>query len=208
MARREEAGATIVELLVVMVLFGIIGGFVMSSLVTAMQNARATSERATALHDIERALQVVGRELRVADPLLLDEGRAFGTAIGAVVYRDGKAQVHTFVAETTPEGRYLTQQTQVYEAAALGPGGPTEDTPVLSETQRRLVFELGQDLDVVFRYRDAEGGLFVCPEETPVTGCRPHRVVVELVRELPSGEEIRADSTIGIRNLRYQRISP
>ena len=205
---QSDDGVTIVELLVVMVLVGIIGGFVTTSLVTGLQTARATSERAIALHDLERSLQVVGRELRVADPLILDEGREFGTSIGALVVRDGQAQQHTFTLETTSEGRFLVQQTNVYELADVGSAGPDDATPLSSQPRRNLVTDVDDDLQTVFRYLDQRGEAYSCPDDVPVTACRPHQVVIELVRTLPGGQEIRADTTIGIRNLRYQRISP
>ena len=81
-----EDGVTLPELLIVMLLAAIIGGYLTSSLVQGMRTAGRAQERVYALTDLERVTQRVTRELRAADPLL----SAGPDQVEATVYRDGQ----------------------------------------------------------------------------------------------------------------------
>lgn len=61
-----EAGFTLVELLVVMLIMGVIGAFTMSSLVQGIQTSDEADRRVQALTDLQQAGQRVSRELRMA----------------------------------------------------------------------------------------------------------------------------------------------
>ena len=67
-----EAGFTMVELAVAVAILGIIGAIMLTSVVRALQITTAATDRTNALTDIERGLERVTRQIRTADPLLID----------------------------------------------------------------------------------------------------------------------------------------
>jgi prepilin-type N-terminal cleavage/methylation domain-containing protein len=205
---RSEEGFTLIELLIVMVLMGVIGGFVTTSIVQAMQNSRATSERTIALHDIERSLQTVARELRVADPIYLTANNDYQSTIGAEVVRDRKVQVHTFTIETIDTVQFLVQDTTEYSLDALNDGDPLNDAPI-SLPRRRLVTDLDNGLESIFTYHGADGEELECDEAVP-SQCDDlyadaAQVGIRLVRNIDGQEPIRAETRVNVRNTRYGR---
>ena len=210
---REQAGFTLVELLVVLLLIGVIGGFVTTSIVRSMQVSRTVSERAIALHDIERSLQVVARELRVADPIYLAADGDYAFTIGAETVRDRTIQVHTFTIETedgSEEGvQFLFQEINEYDLDAVGEGDPLATEPV-TLPRRRLITDVDNGIQAVFTYHDEEG------EE--IDDCDPEvsgdcaalyadasQIGIRLVRNLDGQEPIRAETRVNVRNTRYGR---
>lgn len=97
--RHDERGYSLVELLVVVVMLGVIGGFVTTAVVTGMRTTQATEARTYALTDIHRGLERVGRELRAANPIELDTGGAYADSLGATVIRDGQEIVYRYYLE-------------------------------------------------------------------------------------------------------------
>jgi prepilin-type N-terminal cleavage/methylation domain-containing protein len=88
--RHAEGGFTLVELLVVMILLGVIGSIVTSSVITAFVSTRRGEQRVHALNDLQKGIERVGRELRAADPLILEAGKDPAEGIGAEVIRNGQ----------------------------------------------------------------------------------------------------------------------
>lgn len=68
----REQGFTLIELMVVIAILSVIGGVVVASVVRALEVTTQANERTNALTDIERGLERVTRQIRVADPLLID----------------------------------------------------------------------------------------------------------------------------------------
>lgn len=198
-----QGGFTLVELLVVMVLTGIVGTVVTVSVVNSMSVARSTSQRATALHDVERALQVVGRELRIADPICLDDGGDYRSTIGAQVERDGATQIHTFTIEEDDGIQFLFQDIVGYEPGDVQACIPREDATPTALPRRRLVTDVDNGIEAVFTYHDALGGDIDCDVEACEQAVQ---IGIRLVRNLEGGEDIRAETRINVRNLRYGRI--
>lgn len=64
-----EGGFTLVELLVTIVVLGMVGSIVTSSLVGGMQATRRAEARVEALTDLQRAAERASRELRAACPV-------------------------------------------------------------------------------------------------------------------------------------------
>jgi prepilin-type N-terminal cleavage/methylation domain-containing protein len=208
MRRTSEAGFTLIELLVVMVLMGIVGGFVTTSLVRSMQVTRTTSERAIALHDIERSLQVVGRELRVADPIYLAADDDFQNVIGAEVVRDRTIQVHTFLIEEEDGIQFLFQEITEYDMDEVAGGDPLTATPT-TPPRRRLITDVDNGIEAVFTYHTALGTEIECDPLTEAN-CADRfadasQIGIRLVRNLDGQEPIRAETRINVRNTRYGR---
>lgn len=91
--RNDDRGFTLVELLVVMLLLAVIGTYVTSALITAMQNTRQTQTRIEAMAELQRGAERVARELRAACPIV---GGLDANAITAAILRDGAIEQHTF----------------------------------------------------------------------------------------------------------------
>lgn len=212
MRRPLEAGFTLVELLVVMLLMGIVGGFVTTSLVRSMQVTRTTSERAIALHDIERSLQVVGRELRVADPIYLAAGDDFRYTIGAEVVRDRTVQIHTFLIEEEDGIQFLFQEITEYDLEeVIDVGGDPLKATATTLPRRRLITDVDNGIEAVFTYHTALGTEIECDPETE-SNCDDKfadasQIGIRLVRNLDGQEPIRAETRINVRNTRYGRVS-
>ncbi len=225
MRRASEAGFTLVELLVVMLLMGIVGGFVTTSLVRSMQVTRTTSERAIALHDIERSLQVVGRELRVADPIYLADDGDYQNVIGAEVVRDRTIQIHTFLIEEEDGIQFLFQEITEYDMDEVAGGDPLDATPK-TLPRRRLITDVDNGIEAVFTYYD-EDGIELCQRPDDELDDEPKdeleagwdcdepeeefadasQIGIRLVRNLDGQEPIRAETRINVRNTRYGRVS-
>ncbi len=79
-ARRGEAGFTLVELSVVILLSMVIGGILTTAMIVSMRRQSDIDARAQATIDVRQALQRVMREIRGADPLyaLSDDQLALG----------------------------------------------------------------------------------------------------------------------------------
>ena len=209
---KSEQGFTLVELLVVVLLLGIVGGFTTTALVTALNNSRATSERAIALHDIERSLQIVARELRVADPIYLTADGDYAGTIGAEIVRDRKVQIHSFTIEDIDGLEYLVQNIVEYDIDDVGAGIPADATPI-TLPQRRLVTDLDNDLDSglesVFTYHDEDGSEIDCSSLT-VAACEDRyadaaQIGIRLIRNIDGQEPIRGETRVNVRNTRYVR---
>jgi prepilin-type N-terminal cleavage/methylation domain-containing protein len=210
---KAEAGFTLVELLVVLVLMGVVGGIVTSALVTGMQSSRATSARTMALHDIEVALQRVGRELRAADPLYLTDGEDYGERLGAEIVRDRSVQVVRFAVEEGDEGvDLLVQDTTVFDLDAYL--NDPDATPV-EQPRRTLVTAIHNGDDPIFRYYRADGALIDC--EVGVDGAtkatcddryaEASQIGIRLIRLVEGQSPIEAETRVTVRNTRYRSTS-
>jgi prepilin-type N-terminal cleavage/methylation domain-containing protein len=86
----RDGGFTLVELLVVLLLLGVVGSIITTSVITAFTSTRRGEARVHALNDLQRGLERVGRELRAADPLVLEPGMDPSAGIGAEIVRRGE----------------------------------------------------------------------------------------------------------------------
>lgn len=100
----DERGYSLVELMVVVVMLSIIGGFVTTSVIVGMRTTQRTEARTYALADIQRGLERVGRELRAANPIELDVGGAYPDSLGATVIRDGQRIEYRYYLQLQPDG--------------------------------------------------------------------------------------------------------
>jgi prepilin-type N-terminal cleavage/methylation domain-containing protein len=133
-------GFTLVELLVVVLILGVIGSIVTSSVVTAFVSTRRGEARVHALNDLQKGIERVGRELRAADPLVLEPGRDPSVEIGAEVVRrgqrieyryylvdvDGSVELREDIVRRTLAGQVVSQREGLFIAdiANLESGTP------------------------------------------------------------------------------------
>ena len=174
-ARVGESGFTLVELLVVMVLLGIVGGIVVSTVTTSFQSSAATTSRVVALNEIEIALQRVTRDLRSAEDFVL-----FGTGC------DGQVEV------------VITRGGDVQEVTYRVDG---DQRLIREETGQQLVTRIGNAADEpLFRYFDVNNN-----ELTDCNSLRDtRRIDIRIVRTLESGTSVSTETQILVRNAKYR----
>ena len=121
--RRDQAGFTLVEMLVVLMLVGVVGSVVMSVTVQAMRTASRQEDQTRTLTAAKVGLERMTRELRGANSLITTGARevAFVTRTGGV-----RRQTRIF-ARTTATGTELVQEDQLSD--------PTTGVPTSTSTR-------------------------------------------------------------------------
>jgi prepilin-type N-terminal cleavage/methylation domain-containing protein len=67
--RHDDAGFSLIELMVVVMLTAVIGGVVSVSLITGMRSTRQDQSRGNASNAVQLMVEQISRDVRVADPL-------------------------------------------------------------------------------------------------------------------------------------------
>lgn len=204
----DERGFTLVELLVAMVLLGVVGSVVVSAIVTGMTSARTTTARTMAIHELEVALQRVGRDLRAADPLYVSDTGAFDTHIGAELVRDRQIQVVAFRVIEQAGEQLLVQDTATADLDDVASGTVT----VTTQPARTLVTSIDNGVNPVFSYYDEHGAQITCvpaidgptEDECALAYSDAYVVGIRLERALDGQEPIRAETRVTVRNMRYR----
>lgn len=177
-----DGGFTLVEVLVVLVLMGVVGGVVVSSITTSFRSSANTTSRIVALQELEVALQRMTRDLRAADPLSLSTTGNFSRELGATIDRGGSISTVTYEIVEVDGDQQL----------------------VRIDTGQTLVSLVDNGGQPVFRYLDDEGADVVCTPDCATAYLRDTaRIEIRLVRALPDGQDVRATTSVGIRSLRY-----
>lgn len=115
---RASDGFTLVELLVVMLLLGIIGGIVAVSVTRGLRADAQARSRIEAFEDMQIAMERVSREVRAAHPIL-EKG---DNNIKVQVRRDGTCIHYTYEAD----GQQLVENEDRYEADCVTSLGSSE----------------------------------------------------------------------------------
>lgn len=208
----HEDGVTLVELLVVLVLLGVVGSIVTTVVVTGLRTSTATTNRTEAIHDVERSLQRVIREVRVADPLYVAEDDPHGE-LAVAITRAGEDQLVRFQVDRG--ARQLRQVTQDLDDDTLGEiGDPVGPGSVALVTELDNALEGATPEQPVFTYYDAWGEEIDCqlgPDGRPTapSSCkqalsRARQVGVRIVKEVTDARPIDAESVVTIRSIRYR----
>lgn len=171
----SEAGASLVELLVVVVLIGVVGTIAVNGLVTSMRVSRQTEARVQAYAELQRAAERISRDLRAVCPLeVLEPARV----VGVVHPGDGTAQrvIYRYDAGT--------HSLRSAKEAATGPVGSPPETTVMVDV------EPAGDL---FTYLDDAG--------TATTVAADVRTVqISLRRALPEQDPVQVETLVALRN--------
>lgn len=204
---QDQRGFSLVELLVVIVLLGAVGAVVTASIVSGTQSLTKGHARIDALNDLQKGLDRIGRELRAADPLVLDPGRDYANKLGAEVTRDGRQLRYTYYLVTTAAGTELQQDIEVLDSSGA---------VVSSETGLFITSIANPSMSPpvpMFRYYDGAGAEISCDDLDTTTGagqsaCRDRHLTAAQVRftiarELPRQEPIVLQSVVNVRNTRF-----
>ena len=178
---RGEAGITLVELLVVMVLFGIVGGVVTSAIVSAMRSTQTTTARINATQELEIGLQRVTRDLRSADPLVLSETDDFDDELGASILSGGDRRTVNYRLE----------------------GDEGDQRFVREDTAQTLVAVVDNGGQPVFRYLDRFGDELQCTDDCESEYLKARQIEIRLVRDIGDDGAIEVSTRVGVRNIRY-----
>lgn len=174
----SDGGFTLVELLVVFVILGVIGGAVTMAVTTTFQSASNTTSRVVALNELQTALQRVSRDLRAAELFIITDTTAVETAVTADVYRGGELVRLTYRVE---------QQDGV-------------DVLIREDTGQTLITLVDNEDEPVFTYLNAEGKPM--PEGDDYTKARQIRI--RFVRGIDGREPVIVESLVNVRNTRYE----
>jgi type II secretory pathway pseudopilin PulG len=188
----DETGASLVELLVVLVLLGIIGGMVTSAVTTAFRSTATTQARIDALQELEVALQRMTRDFRTASELQLapigDASASFDDYLGADIIRGG----------TLEPIRYRL----------VDPGNGDPQRLIRVDTGQTLVTLVDNGGEPVFSYLRFDGSEIDCDGlseaqcgDAILEGVTT--VGIRLVREIDGRAPVAAETRVAVRSIRY-----
>lgn len=177
--RPDESGVTLVEILVVFVILGVIGGVVTSAVVTSLRSATLTNQKIEATQELEIATQRVTRDLRASENLtviLSDPDDPSPVVVGLLAMLRAEDGSVFFVS-------YEVSNDQLIR---------------LADGQQLLVTAVGNAPDdPVFTCRDALGDVISCG----AGGLS--QVGIRLVREIEGRNPAVIETIVSIRNLRW-----
>lgn len=158
----RDDGFTLVELMVVVVLLGVVGGVVTSGIVSAHQVTRHTESRVQAVTDIHHTLANVGREIRAADAR-----ESANTALRSASPSSLETDVLREEAGVLQRIRYtytltdgtLSERRRVWNDAAT----PSSTAPDSDTTRTRITGLVNAGTQPLFGYRNSNGAC--------ITGC-------------------------------------
>jgi prepilin-type N-terminal cleavage/methylation domain-containing protein len=115
--RPDDAGMTLIELLVTMILMGVIGSVVTAGVVSSMQDQRRAKSRLDAVSSTQRALERVTKDLRAADPLVAADARSVTTLVYHGTGVNGACEQRRYYVNATNQ---LVQEIAKYPASPTG----------------------------------------------------------------------------------------
>jgi prepilin-type N-terminal cleavage/methylation domain-containing protein len=203
--RPREDAFTLVELLVVILIFGVIGSIVTSSIISSFVSTRRGEQRVHALNDLQKGIERVGRELRAADPLVLQAGADPAESVGAEIVRGGQRVQYRYylvdlgesvelredVVRRTLEGQLVSQSQGLFIAdiANLETGTPLFTYYYTEPGTRQL-----RRIDCA-----AEG---LTESQCLQRHTTATQVRLTLEKRLPEQPEIQVETVVNIRSVR------
>ncbi|CAN5921175.1 hypothetical protein BH23ACT10_BH23ACT10_28870 [soil metagenome] len=185
----DEAGFTLVELLVVMALMLIVGSVVVNGIVSGLRASERGRARVEALTDLELAAERMARDLRFADPV----DAASATQVIVNVLRDDAGSLVRHRVTFDVAGGTITETRSIYDPASSA-------TPT-GTTVREVISNL-DPATTVFGFAAADG-------QPWVTGADElsdlAEIQLDLSRELPDQDPIEVETSVFVRNVRDGR---
>lgn len=185
--RGAEDGLTLVELLVVMLLIGIIGSVVSTTLIFAMKTTRYHQNRTYAAEEVQAQLERVARSIRVGDPIRA----ASATSITVDLYRGTSCVRQSW----TLAGTTLQVTSVTYAAWDSCAKYPATVAPSSTSTTT-AVTGVANGSTPLFTYEDPTGAVLTSP--TPWKIAAVHVQIMKTVPERTS--RISFSTSVGVRN--------
>jgi type II secretory pathway pseudopilin PulG len=156
----EQRGTSMVDLLVAMLLFALVGSAALAGYTSISGTNRRIDDRTIALVEARQAVELMIRDLRAADPIdPLSSGQPVSTYDGSIAFKVYCATpgVNGCTANRLRQLRYTFQDNGMQRVAGssvtfIGPSGPTG----LPRSQQRSAVVNGAT-QPVFTYYDARG---------------------------------------------------
>lgn len=179
---RDEKGVGLVELLVVLVVMSVVGGIVLSSIVTGMRTTTRAQDRIDALTELETGVQRLARELRAACQVNTFDG----DDVSVNIVRGGEVHRYRYVLGSVLGGGATSDV--LYEVHAVR--DPSTGSFVAAGTRPFL-----RDLDnaTVFAYQDPNG-------DPPEVATQVSSTRLTLIRRLPDQNPIEVSTRVHLRN--------
>jgi len=184
----DEAGFTLVELLVVMALMLIVGSVVVSGIVSGLRASERGRARVEALTDLELAAERLARDLRFADPV----DAASDTQVIVNVLRDDAGTLVRHRVTFAVAGGTITETRAVYD--------PPSSATATGTTVREVISDL-DPATTVFAFGTADGQPWVPGDELSDVA----EIQLDLRRELPDQQPIEVETSVFVRNVRDGR---
>lgn len=200
-----DSGFTLIEALVVMVVLGVVGAFVGTSLVQGMRTSSDAQQRIYVLTDLQRGLERVSRELRVADPLCVahdpSDPEQEERELGASVYRDGKRYLHRYYIVGTGADAELRQDVTEFDPPDAATGSVLSSGVFIADIGNDLVAYDPPDGPAepdtpLFVYRNRDGDRIAANGAVAA-------VEINLAKQLEDHDPITVATTVEVRNTRY-----
>lgn len=185
--RRDDAGFTLVEILVVIVLLLVVGAVVSTTSIFAMKATKAHQQRTYATEDVQAQIERLGRDIRVADPIRA----ASAMSMTLDLYRG-----NTCVREQwTLSGTKLMVTQTTYASWSACSNYPATATPTSTVT-RTALSSLGNGATSLFTYEDASGTAMGTPSIPQIAVV--HVNVIESVTGRTG--KVTFTTSVGVRN--------
>jgi prepilin-type N-terminal cleavage/methylation domain-containing protein len=143
-ARDDEAGLTLIELLVTMIIMGVISAVVTAGIVTSLTDQRRERTRLDAVSSSQVVLERVSKDLRAANPLVAGDS----SSVTMLVYHGTACQQRRY---------YVNASSQLVEEIASYPASATCSTRsgALGAASSRVLLAkvVNASTDPVFSYR-------------------------------------------------------
>ena len=198
-ARKAEGGFTLIEMLVVIVIFGVLGGLVLQLTLSALHTSQVTQSRDIGVSQAQFAVERLAKDLRAADPLV----SADANDLTLMVYRQGACEVHRWYLGTNSQ---LLEDLQRYPASsscgnASGTLSATSTAPVTGQ----LANGVGAPLFSFARWDDTANPPDLLQMTTPVASANVplvQRVVVVVNVTQPGGHApVIVQTAVDLRNV-------
>jgi len=207
---REQRGHTVAEVTVTVLLVGLVGAVIMTSLTTAVRVAATAQDENASIQDLRTAVEVIERDLRAANPIdAIDPAlpvSEYATKLRFSVYcstpgindcgTDNLRSVTYQLVDNRLE-RVQGATTKVL----VGPSGPAGFAPA---QQRSAVVNTAAQ--PVFRYFDKDGEELMtsgadAPPSTRFRDCVKHvEIHLVVLREAGTAKTVDLDTTGTLRN--------